>query len=136
MRRVMRQSACHLFLFFKQKTAYEIPKRDWSSDVCSSDLIAATDTISSRTAKVGDAFTARVMSDVKDVSGQVVIPAGSTVHGTVTAVKPAPNPRTPGTLTLSVSNVTVRGTSYPIEAAIDSVQTTTKGRGVTTGDAA
>src|ERR1043166_3335693 len=28
------------FFFFKQKTAYEIPKRDWSSDVCSSDLIA------------------------------------------------------------------------------------------------
>src|ERR1043166_9514917 len=27
-----------LFFFFKQKTAYEIPKRDWSSDVCSSDL--------------------------------------------------------------------------------------------------
>jgi len=24
--------------FFKQKTAYQIPKRDWSSDVCSSDL--------------------------------------------------------------------------------------------------
>src|ERR1043166_6417537 len=28
------------FFFFKQKTAYEIPKRDWSSDVCSSDLAA------------------------------------------------------------------------------------------------
>ena len=27
-----------VFFFFKQKTAYEIPKRDWSSDVCSSDL--------------------------------------------------------------------------------------------------
>jgi len=27
-----------IFFFFKQKTAYEIPKRDWSSDVCSSDL--------------------------------------------------------------------------------------------------
>src|ERR1043165_8500051 len=26
--------------FFKQKTAYEIRPRDWSSDVCSSDLIA------------------------------------------------------------------------------------------------
>ena len=25
--------------FFKQKTAYEIQIRDWSSDVCSSDLI-------------------------------------------------------------------------------------------------
>src|SRR5213594_1548395 len=27
-----------LFFFFKQKTAYEISVRDWSSDVCSSDL--------------------------------------------------------------------------------------------------
>src|SRR5216117_2283886 len=27
-----------LFFFFKQKTAYEIRKGDWSSDVCSSDL--------------------------------------------------------------------------------------------------
>ena len=25
--------------FFKQKTAYEIVSRDWSSDVCSSDLL-------------------------------------------------------------------------------------------------
>src|ERR1043166_3447062 len=28
--------------FFKQKAAYEMPKRDWSSDVCSSDLAGAT----------------------------------------------------------------------------------------------
>src|SRR3546814_20188708 len=27
-----------MFLFFKQKTAYEMRIRDWSSDVCSSDL--------------------------------------------------------------------------------------------------
>ena len=27
-----------MFFFFKQKTAYEIVSRDWSSDVCSSDL--------------------------------------------------------------------------------------------------
>ena len=26
------------FFFFKQKTAYEVVSRDWSSDVCSSDL--------------------------------------------------------------------------------------------------
>ena len=26
------------FVFFKQKTAYEIVDCDWSSDVCSSDL--------------------------------------------------------------------------------------------------
>src|SRR5213075_957370 len=29
---------CVFFFFFKQKTAYEITRRDWSSDVCSSDL--------------------------------------------------------------------------------------------------
>src|SRR5213075_3123862 len=29
------------FFFFKQKTAYEITRRDWSSDVCSSDLDGA-----------------------------------------------------------------------------------------------
>ena len=29
-----------IFFFFKQKTAYEILTCDWSSDVCSSDLIA------------------------------------------------------------------------------------------------
>ena len=27
------------FFFFKQKTAYEIYQCDWSSDVCSSDLV-------------------------------------------------------------------------------------------------
>src|SRR3546814_15790307 len=29
---------CSLFCFFKQKSAYEMRIRDWSSDVCSSDL--------------------------------------------------------------------------------------------------
>src|SRR3546814_6554058 len=30
-----------IFFFFKQKTAYEMRISDWSSDVCSSDLLAA-----------------------------------------------------------------------------------------------
>src|SRR3546814_10616549 len=29
-----------VFFFFKQKTAYEMRISDWSSDVCSSDLVA------------------------------------------------------------------------------------------------
>src|SRR3546814_1174474 len=32
---------CLYFFFFKQKTAYEVRISDWSSDVCSSDLIAS-----------------------------------------------------------------------------------------------
>src|SRR3546814_5119359 len=38
-------SVCSTFdccFFFKQKTAYEMRISDWSSDVCSSDLILAT----------------------------------------------------------------------------------------------
>ena len=38
---VVRLGVCFVlcvFFFFKQKTAYEMCGRDWSSDVCSSDL--------------------------------------------------------------------------------------------------
>lgn len=98
--------------------------------------MAANDTISSRTSKIGDTFTAHVIEDVKNAAGQVVIPAGARINGTITDVKPAPNPRTPGTLTLSVTSVTVGGATYPIEAHVDSLETIHKGRGVTTGDAA
>src|SRR3546814_4171242 len=34
---------CLHFFFFKQKTAYEMRISDWSSDVCSSDLVALFD---------------------------------------------------------------------------------------------
>src|SRR5204863_7415613 len=98
--------------------------------------MAVTDTISSRTSHAGDAFSARVVDDVKDAQGHVVVPAGAVIAGTVTAVKPAPNPNEPGTLTLAVSSVTVRGTKYDLDARIDSLETVRHGRGVTTGDAA
>src|SRR5216110_2065765 len=35
---VERDGALKLYFFFKQKTAYVVSSRDWSSDVCSSDL--------------------------------------------------------------------------------------------------
>src|SRR3546814_8588086 len=44
--------SCHLSLtccfifFFKQKTAYEMRISDWSSDVCSSDLLSPASTLS------------------------------------------------------------------------------------------
>src|SRR3546814_19313739 len=34
-------NCCCVFFFFKQKTAYEMRISDWSSDVCSSDLVLA-----------------------------------------------------------------------------------------------
>jgi hypothetical protein len=91
--------------------------------------------ISSRSAKAGQDFTATVRSDVKDAAGHVVIPAGSTVHGTIVEVK-AGGANSAGTLTLAVNSVTVRGNSYPIEATIESAQTVREGRGVTGKEAA
>src|SRR3546814_5317296 len=50
-----------LFLFFKQKTAYEMRISDWSSDVCSSDLKVreAVDVI---VVKVGESHNVEVVS--------------------------------------------------------------------------
>src|SRR3546814_1740612 len=57
-----------VFFFFKQKTAYEMRISDWSSDVCSSDLLAADARAGRRivialrerrTARVGDRAAGR-----------------------------------------------------------------------------
>src|SRR6266568_5817263 len=98
--------------------------------------LTASDSISTRSAKAGDAFTATVGQDVKDASGHVVIPAGSAVQGTIAAAEPAPNPNASGQLTLDVKSVSVRGTSYAVDATVESMDTVMKGRGVTKADAA
>ena len=98
--------------------------------------VSVDDTISTRSTKAGAAFTGAIVADVKNAQGQVVIPAGSAVHGTVVEVKPAPNPNSAGSLTLALTSVTIGGTDYPINARIDSLETVNKGRGVTGADAA
>ncbi|HKW40941.1 MAG TPA: hypothetical protein VJN39_06815 [Gemmatimonadales bacterium] len=98
--------------------------------------LTASDSISTRHAKAGDAFTAAVSEDVKDPSGRVVIPAGSTVSGTIAAAEPAPNPNSAGRIELTVASVSVHGTSYPIDATVVAKDTVMQGRGVTKADAA
>jgi hypothetical protein len=98
--------------------------------------LAANDTITTRSARVGDPFTAIVASDVRNRAGRVVIPAGSVARGTLTAVKAAPNPSSPGTLALSISTITIRGREYPVDLAVDSLETVRKGRGIEGADAA
>src|SRR5216110_1146133 len=55
MHRAVRESRIYTlqfhFFFFKQKTAYEISSRDWSSDVCSSDLSSETKRETSRSSR-------------------------------------------------------------------------------------
>jgi hypothetical protein len=77
-----------------------------------------------------------VAEDVKSPGGWVAIPAGATVHGTITEVSPAQNTRSTGSLTLGVSSVTVAGSRYDIDASIDALETVNEGRGIETVDAA
>src|SRR3546814_1022208 len=52
------------FFFFKQKTAYELRISDWSSDVCSSDLIVLMPFTYSISVGIGAGFIAFVLIKV------------------------------------------------------------------------
>ena len=91
--------------------------------------VAVNDTISTKTAKVGDAFTGTVVANVSDGRGATVIPQGSQVHGTVTEVQTSQ-------LTLSVSSVTIRGKDYGLAAKIDSLETVKQSKGIGGNDVA
>lgn len=98
--------------------------------------LTINDELSSRKNKPGDTFSAKVVTDIRDPSGNIAIDAGSTVNGTVVAVKPAPNRRTPGTLTLAVSTLETDGKTFPIRATIDSVKTEYRKQPINSRDAA
>jgi hypothetical protein len=98
---------------------------------------ATTAEIRSHTNKVGDTVSAKIAADVKDRSGRVVIPAGSTVALKVTAIKESENKSdTTGTLTLQPTSVSINGQSYPIAASIQRVDTRLEGRKTNAGDIA
>jgi hypothetical protein len=101
-------------------------------------LSATTDAaISSKTNKVGDQVTATIAKDVKDASGNTVIPAGSKVTLQVTAIKPSDSKSdTTGTLTLKPVSVVVNGKTQPITASISGVKTQLVGRGTDANDVA
>lgn len=98
---------------------------------------ATTAEIRSQKNKVGDTVTAKIATDVKDRSGRVVIPAGSTVALKVTAIKESENKSdTTGTLTLQPTSVSINGQSYPITASIKGVDSRLEGRKTGAGDIA
>ena len=53
-------------------------------------------TLTSKTAKVGDTFTATITEPVYSTGGVIVVPGGSTVLGRVVVVRPAANKGRPG----------------------------------------
>src|SRR3546814_9739199 len=83
------------FLFFKQKTAYEVRISDWSSDVCSSDLgvrdyyrnysaWAPTHRLTTRRSLIRDHIVERLRTALSEESGAAIISRhGTTLFGLV-----------------------------------------------------
>lgn len=63
------------------------------------------ETLSSKTAKVGNTFTTTITEPVYSTNGVVVIPVGSTVTGRVDTVKPAAKSGNPGEISVSFTQV-------------------------------
>lgn len=101
------------------------------------EIEATTDrTISSRSDKAGETFTATVSSDVTDQRGKVVIPVGSTLTLSITELQSATDKgKADGRITVRVTAVTIGGQTHPLSATISSMDHTLKGRGVGTTEA-
>jgi hypothetical protein len=109
------------------------------ASLASGTMIKATmdDSISSRKNKAGQTVTATTIEDLKDGSGRTVVPAGSTISMTITAIKESENKSDKtGTLTLSVADITVNGKTYGLSAEIDSIARSLQGRKTNEGDIA
>jgi hypothetical protein len=80
--------------------------------------------VCTNTHKPGDRFTATVTNTVQGSSG-AIIPAGSKAVVQVTSVERSENVNDPARLGLIVQSVQVGGKTYPIDASITNVATTT-----------
>lgn len=75
--------------------------------------------LGTQNSKVGDRFTATVATALRAQNGALVVPEGSTVHGTVTALKESDNATEQAAIRLNFDRITVNGRDYPIDARIE-----------------
>jgi hypothetical protein len=93
--------------------------------------------ISSRTHKAGHKLTGTVAADVKDKSGRVVIPAGSKIHITISAIHESERKSDKtGKLVLTPNKVVIAGKSYPLTGSAVALDRTLKDRKTNAGDLA
>lgn len=110
---------------------------DASLTLGSGTTIAATTqrTISSRSDKAGESFTASVSRDVADSRGRVVIPAGATINLTITTLEPATDKsKADGRIRVIVNSVTTNEQTFALSASVSSMAHTLKGQGVGAGE--
>lgn len=79
-------------------------------------------TIGTASNHVGDQFTATVTNSVQAQNGDVVVPTGTKVYGTVTGLDDSDNATDPAVIKLAFDSLAVNGQSYPFEAKITATE--------------
>jgi hypothetical protein len=81
--------------------------------------IRLNDELSTERSQAGDAFTATLPYPITDASGAVLVPAGATVRGRVTAVAPSTRVGETATMSLAFEAIVFGGQSYPLQASVE-----------------
>lgn len=90
--------------------------------------VRMNETLSTRDSQPGDVFTARLESPIIDANGTVIVPAGATVRGRVTAVAPSGRVGETAALKLAFESISFGGDSYPLQATVQSADVQQKSR--------
>lgn len=100
--------------------------------------VRMNDTLSSKTARVGDTFNTTVTEPVYSSSGVVVVPVGSTMIGRVNSVRPARKGGDPGQIDVSFNQIRLpNGTTRAINGSLTDLQSDdakSDAEGTATGD--
>jgi hypothetical protein len=81
--------------------------------------IRMNDELSTERSQAGDAFTAVLTAPLVDAAGIVLVPAGATVRGRVTAVAPSTRVGQTATMNLAFESISFGGQSHPLHATVE-----------------
>lgn len=83
--------------------------------------VSLNQSLSTEGNKVGDTFTANVVSNVTTSSGEVIIPAGSMVTGRISALDDSDHPADQALIQLQFNTLRVNGREYAFSANVTNV---------------
>lgn len=90
--------------------------------------IRMNEELSTQRSAPGDAFTATLTDAIVDADGNVLVPAGATVRGRVTAVSPSTRVGQTAAMKLAFEAISFGGESYPLQATVERADVQQKSR--------
>lgn len=84
--------------------------------------------LSTRTSRVGDVFTARIGEALRTADGTEILPAGTRLEGRVAESRESPSAEESALLLLEIRALLVNGQRYPIQATVLETQVASEAR--------